>query len=516
MGNCASRLRIQKFGNGDPLHSLDQTHQVKYLIGYFNDLGASSILEEPNYFDRDYLAEFSAFYGISTKGYPNVCRRVHVFSIPLNRDMLRKAAAGKTNVITRLQSAYLGFLVLRPIKAAPFGRTVVVWYPEDSPSTPRITEPARIYSVHIAGFTLQISGLAWQQQDTGVGACATVGLWTMLHSSAFDDHHAIPTTAQITQSAHSTASLGSRVFPSKGLTIYQICEAIKANQLAPMVFEGDIKDNSGINVVGFSKERFSAACSSLIRSGYPVLIIGNLEGIGGHAVCVVGFRSCTPNPPGNAGSVLLEESDIQYIYIHDDNIGPNVRFSIEVDTTNKFVRLTSNPPPLRGNIARPQTTPYPAFIPTQLVVAVHEDLRTSPDQLHQDGYRRAADIYTLLAALLRSNNLAAIPLSFSTRFIKLSEYVEEELNRTLGTKPKLLSRTRLALWEFVPPMSLHVGMLRIGTWNGTPLVDVLFDTTDSDRNHPVFSHISYANFIPQITTHLTTQGRDFGVCVEAY
>jgi hypothetical protein len=517
MGNVASKLRIHKFGNGDPLHSLTPSTQVNYLIGYFHDLSASSILEEPNYFDRDYLAEFSAFYGISSKGYPNVCKRLHVFSITLKREMLRKAASGNTNVISRFRRSYLGFIVLRPIQAAPLGRTVVVWYPENYPATPRVTEPARTYSVHISGFTLLIKGLAWQQQDTGVGACATVGLWTMLHSSAFDDHHSIPTTAQITESAHHTASLGSRVFPSKGLTIHQICEAVKSNKLAPIVFDGDIKDQNGRDVIGFTNERFSAACTSLIRSGYPVLIIGNLEDIGGHAVCAVGFRSCIPNHPGNAGTVSLEESDIQYIYIHDDNIGPNVRFAIEEDANRSFVRLTSSPPPVRGNQVRPTINQYPAFIPTQLVVAVHEDLRTSPDQINQDGYRIATNLYALLANVLKSSEQEPIPLSFSTRFIKLSEYLEEELKTTLGSNKSLLSRTRLALWENVPPMSLHIGMLRIGIWDGTPLVDVLFDTTDSDRNHPVFAHISYAQYIPVMTEYLTENyGFDFGICVKSF
>ncbi len=48
MTNGASKLRLHKFGNGDPLHSLEQTQQVKYLIDYLSDLNAESILEEPN------------------------------------------------------------------------------------------------------------------------------------------------------------------------------------------------------------------------------------------------------------------------------------------------------------------------------------------------------------------------------------------------------------------------------------------------------------------------------------
>jgi len=516
MTNGASKLRLHKFGNDDPLHSLEQTQQVKYLIDYLSDLNAESILEEPNYFDRDYLAEFSAFYAVSTRGYSNVCRRIHVFACAVNRRLLRRASQGNQTAIQQLSTSYLGFIVIRPIKAAPLGRTVVVWYPENKPHTPRITEPMRDYRVNIAGFSLKVKGLAWQQQDTGVGACATIGLWIMLHSSAFDDHHAIPTTAQITQSAHSTASLGARVFPSKGLTIEQICEAIKGNKLAPMVFEGDVKTSNG-DVIGFSRVRFSAACASLIRSGYPVLIVGLLEGIGLHAVCAVGFRSSTPVPPQNGDPVVSQESNIDHIYIHDDNIGPNVRFEIESDATSNFVRLKRSAPPPPPGVNRLNTASYPNLIPKRLVVAVHEDLRTSPDQLHQCGMMKAHKIFSALSGLLKSAGHDPLPLSFSTRFIKLSEYIGRELNNTLGNNPKLLGKVRLALWEKVPPMSLHIGVVRIGAWDATPLIDILFDTTDSDRNHPVFANVCYQSVSTQLAQYLaTTEGEEFGISVEAF
>ena len=110
-----------------------------------------------------------------------------------------------------------------------------------------------------------------------------------------------------------------------------------------------------------------------------------------------------------------------------------------------------------------------------------------------------------------------MPLSFSTRFIKLSEYIGRELNNTLGNNPKLLGKVRLALWEKVPPMSLHIGVVRIGAWDATPLIDILFDTTDSDRNHPVFANVCYQSVSTQLAQYLaTTEGEEFGISVEAF
>jgi hypothetical protein len=110
-----------------------------------------------------------------------------------------------------------------------------------------------------------------------------------------------------------------------------------------------------------------------------------------------------------------------------------------------------------------------------------------------------------------------MPLSFSTRFIKLSEYINCELENTLGDNPGLLGKVRLALCEKVPPMSLHIGVVRIGLWNATPLMDVLFDTTDSDRNHPVFAHVCYQSISTELAIFLTkTKGEDFGISVKAF
>ncbi len=525
MANKKSKLIFHAFGP-DAIPEFSHIPQVSYLLSYLDELEATTIVEEINYFDRDYLAEFSAFYSVSSKGYQNICRRLHFFSgKQFTRRLLKSAAAGKIPSLKRLKNNYLGFIVIRPIPAAPLGRTVVRWYADDerNKSTPRVTEPSREYFVHLAGIRLTVRGLAWQQQDTGVGACATVGLWTMFHSSAFDDHHAIPTTADITRAAHKRASLGARMFPSTGLTIHQICEAVKEQSLSPVISEGDIQDEQG-NVIGFSKERFSATCASFIRSGYPVLIIGQLGERGGHAICAVGFRSCAPDLVA-VGDVCLQDGGIEYLYIHDDNIGPSVR--LKIDQENKkinggnvnVVSLNPDAPPRRSKrpLVDRNNVNYDKIIPTQLLVAVHNDLRTSPDKLHQSGLRSAYKIAGVLKALAGITNTDGFGLTLSTRFVKLAAFMTTELENTLSAEPRILGNVRFALSEDVPPMSLHIGVVRIGLDDSTPLVDIIYDTTDSDRNHPVYAHIVYSSFLKPVIEGLErAKVGEFGVCVKAY
>lgn len=505
----------------NPLRNLPQVKQVQYLDVYLSELKASVVIEESNYFDRDYLDEFSAFYSLSSHGYPNICRRLHFFSSDeVNRDLLLKAASEDVDASKIIKETYLGFTVIRPIPSAPLGRTVLKWFPDNVPEMPRITHPSRTYRCHLAGVTLEVIGLAWQQQDRGVGACATVGLWVALHSSAFDDHHAVPTTAEITKAAHDGAALGTRMFPSHGLNMHQVMEAIKAQQLAPIWIAGDmqyVSSNSQL-IAGFSKERFASTCASFLRSGYPVLIWGqhlDENAVQKHIVCAVGFRE---SPPAEleSGNVGLQDSETLFLYVHDDNLGPSVRFRIidnDCDEKGNAIPVTIQTDPPNTETDKSPTADYPVIRPEALCIAVHECLRISPDNLHIIGKTISQQLCNTLNIILEANGHEKISVSSSSRFIKLADYIGFELGRTLANQDEVLGKTRMALTEKVPPMSLHTGVVRFALSNSTPIMDLLYDTTDTDINCPVFAHVVYDE---TVATNIMSQSIGMGELVEAF
>lgn len=505
---------------------LPSSRQLRYLYCYLRDLGAETILVEPHYFDKDYLSEFAAFYSVSSRGYPNTCRRLHFFSRSVTRQQLTNAVSGDSSTLTALQNSYLGFSVIRPISAAPLGCTVLAWYPDEVRATRRVTSPSRKYHCHLAGIRLSVTGLAWQQQDSAVGACATVGLWSMLHASSFDNDHSAPTTAQITEAAHQTAVTGARVFPSNGLTIIQLLEAIKRYHMAPFAMSGDIQPkmpavgtNSVQRSAGFSKERFASTCASFIRSGYPVLAIGHSMGIGRHAVCITGFRE---EPPGDVPPRAVKAADesIVHVYIHDDNLGPNVRFAVTTHSRFGQVMLVPDPPETkREGVNASPTLGHPEFVPQQLVVCTHEDLRTSPDKLNGTGLKICADISAQMNRLLELSGLPQRGLLYSCRFMLVRDYLSQELAMLFSgdDTSDLLGRVRLEIVERVVPMSKHIGVVRISLQDSTPLLDVLYDTSDSDLNHPVFAHVSYGLNVCRILEGVEGYGdQRFGVQIKAF
>lgn len=498
-----------------------QSTQSHYLIRYLSDLNASKVVVENNYFDRDFLAEFSAFYCLSAKGYPNVCKRIHFFSSDCVDREYFSIACGDDEAHKRvLQENYLGYIVVRPITDSPFGRTVLKWFPDMTPSTPRNTQPSRIYVCNVAGIELKVTGLAWQQQDSGVAACATIGIWTMLHSSAFNDRNAIPTTSMITEAAHSSALVGRPAYPSHFLQYNQIQHAIMQLGFMPAITSGDLPNQF------FTKERFANTCAAYIRSGYPMLI-GAIHNDGvqvGHAVCAVGFREAAPAESLATDKVSLQDDNIEYIYIHDDNIGPNVRFKLN---TEKFVlpngvhiercALQMDAP---AYLSRDQTNSIDmtTLIPQTLIAAVHQDLKITSDSFFRHGIGLASTIHKGLNLLLESQKLNKSPLVLSTRFIMLKDFLSLELGRQLQGEAELLSNVRMHLHENVPPMSLHLALLRIALPDASVLVDILFDTTDTDKNRSVFCHIIYAPLFESFLSPIDQEeiNQRLGIAVRAY
>jgi len=527
------KFRFYAFEQDAFLEEYEALHRsnVQYFRQYLIDSSASLVIEETHYFDRDFLSEFSAFYSVSAKTIPNFCKRLHLFKSAVSEETFWQAVSGKKNEIDILQSNYLGFIVLRPLERAPFGRTVLKWY--DVNKDNRNTECSRPYRAHIAGIKLTVTGLAWQQQDECVSTCATVSLWSLLHSSAFDDFHQVPTTAQITQFAHSAIPNGRMTFPSGGLTMEQIGEAIKSYGLSPCILTGDLDDSLLRSQTTFSKEKLANNLASFLRSGYPVLLFGfqtEKDSIGNrdspmHAVCAVGFRDGIVLKQETEERWVWQDSELKTIYIHDDNLGPSVRFEIieEEDSEDGCSYIKPVPPKystgpdIFSNIGR--------FYPSYLVAAVHQELRSKPETIIRTGSEIVDELCNFLEVELSeesSNSELVNKLKFildrklvlSTRFIKLTRFLGRELGRFFdGTDNELLGIVRKRLIEGVDPMSLYLGVIRIGIGN-TPIIDILCDTTDP-RLKP-FCHMVYHPFVSALTEkYCETYSRDLGPLVQA-
>ena len=492
----AEKLEIHPLGSNDTffcslLRQQKLNLQGKYLLSYLRDIDVKTVIIEPHYFDKNYLEEFAAFYSKSAYGHINKCKRIHFFSNTFDKEKFGLFLSNDPQINDEMIEGYLGFTAIRPINHAPFGTTVLKKYLDRENQYERI-QTKRKYTAHIAGKSLTIEGLAWQQQDTAVGACATVALWTALSSSAFDDHHSIPTTAKITSLAHKTASLGSRVFPSGGLSFEQMCESIKENDLSPILIAGSEGDY-------FTKEEFLSSLCSYLRSGYPVIAMGIQEGYG-HAICITGFREASFGESND--EVGFADVGVTTIYAHDDNIGPYVRFKIEQkivkieNKKKKIVYLSPKAPKPYRERTDDITKNHPDFYPTMLLIAVHNDISISADDLNRMGLDDIGGTIANHIQHLKLIDLKKNSLTIGTIIIKGTNFLDEKLEELIENK-KNLGRVRLDIWEKIRPMSLHIGIIRIGI-NKQPIMDVIFDTTNIPEGQLPIAHIVYSSHVIHI------------------
>jgi len=147
------------------------------------------------------------------------------------------------------------------------------------------------------------------------------------------------------------------------------------------------------------------------------------------------------------------------------------------------------PPPLHSNSLTNPTGSYSQLVPTSVSAALPDEVRMSSDYLN--GFAlRVAD---LTASFLARPSLKLPGVSFSASFMRVSDYWGPELGRRLSGRR--LTKVRLAFSNHVRPMSLHVGVVRIGL-QGSPLFDLLLDTSDSELSPKLFAHVMFQRFHP--------------------
>ena len=135
--------------------------------------------------------------------------------------------------------------------------------------------------------------------------------------------------------------------------------------------------------------------------------------------------------------------------------------------------------------------------------------------------RHTSYIEEIVNHFAESIGIEKFAFAVSSRFFRISDYLGSELRDRLSGSSresrKVLSTVRLALTENVNPMSLHIAVVRIGLINSNVLVDIICDTTDSDRNHPIFAHVAYVEVMADAIRLLESATNvRFGVCVRAY
>lgn len=304
------------------------------------------------------------------------------------------------------ESQYLGFSVIKDLKGTPVGRTVMKCYKSDPANRDfkRRFSCTKKYVVHFCGCELNVDGLAFQQQDIGVSACATTALWSALQKTADVDPIAAMTPVQITRLATQYSLPSGRPLPSEGLDIAQMCSAVQAAGASPNLFRVN-EDHLQARYI----------LRSAILSGFAPVLAMKHPSLGGHAVVAVGLKEKQLGTPLN---VHFHQHSVTGLYIHDDRLGPNLRCNYKLPTTlNK---------PLGLDIELRDSGDVEEWELLYVLVPMHPKIRLSFANVEQ----LAADIVTELLALHESYikgkfSVDNHPLAFDIQIHRCFKYVEK-------------------------------------------------------------------------------------------
>jgi hypothetical protein len=444
-----------------PLREYQKAHlQLEYVDRYVRqpELGAKSIAVEEHYIDRDFIEDYSAFYSRNLTEFPNYCRRVHFFSLDkraaarklaalrriTNKDRFRKAAASFS------RDYYLGFCVLKPLWGSPVGRTILKCFPQLKEEDGRRREFGGTCSVivHLMGIPLRVQGLAFQQQDLGVSACATTALWSALHRMRDLEGGAPATPAHITMRASEFALPFGRSMPSEGLDLNQMCQAVQSFGYSPALSRAD----------QFLVTRwilFSAVRSEMS----PVVILAQGD-TDFHAVSVAGIKTeAVSITPGEGAIVHDMSGDLCALYIHDDRYGPYLRAPIV--NRNNAMELEIE---LLGG------QPKEIWRVSHVLIPMHNKVRLSFPQLLTISHWLALQFRAAQEAL----GLSPVCVRHAAWIERSSSYLEDQI---IGKAP---ARVREQLCTEIR-LSRYVGIVRLRL-NETEELDVVLDTTSTERN----------------------------------
>lgn len=393
------------------------------VLGHALALGARTAVVEYRYLDPDWRNEHREFYATTFRRYPSVAHRLHFFAESPDPAFFSHERPASFDRMT-----YLGYCVLRPVSAAPVGRTML------RPTVPGDLTCVTRDQVNLFGAELLIEGSPFIAQDAQLSRCAQTTTWVTAyyHHLKFGGPRILP--GEIAKAVADNLEYG-RQLPSPGLTIGQMADAARSIGLPPLVYP--------LRHLARGETIPRMVCRYL-NSGIPVTITTR-----SHAFVLVGYGRSRDA----AGKDLL------HFVRHDDEVGPYRRVDDwKLDDHGQWEYAIV---PL----------PEKVYLPGENAEAIGEEkIRDQLDRGRTEGAR------TLLSRL----NDPDRPLSFRSTVVLSNEF-KSTLRDRLYPDAVTAAYQRMQLSRFVWVVELTDRALRDA---GKPcvLAEAVIDATDHVRD----------------------------------
>ena len=414
----------------------------KYFCNYFDDgtgIGAKTIVIEHKYLSKSYLIDYSNFYSTCHSPYERFCKRIHFFADEFDNRKLTALINNPKSKLGKIWESYLGYIVVKPLPKVFIGATILKTY-QNSPTDNRFFPATKIYKVNIFGKELIINSLAFQEQDSVVGACASSALWSAFNKTSELFQTPLHSPSDITKSAKNLFYNSGRTYPNHGLDYYQIGNAIDAIGLV-----SELRNTKHFISAGYLK----SFIYSYNKIGLPVLLGIELPE-GGHLITITGFKEETNLSFTRTNVIALKAEKIEKFYAHDDQVGPFTRIIINGSGKIETEWLDANGDNVMANFS-------------SIFVPIFNKIRLTFENIYSKV--SLIDFY-FLNCIPSLNIYWDIYLDFSNK------YKNELQNNTLigqGDKYRILTQ----------PLSKYIWIAK-GMVSEECIIELIFDATEID------------------------------------
>ena len=336
------RCAILEVISGKIVNPDEQFKIVRNLSGYLSELRVQCAVIEEDYVDRDYLDDYGRYYSRCDAEYKRRCCRIHFFSKTYEeKDIINVVSKSdgkeRAGEFADFAETYLGFVVIRPLSTAIVGRTCLKPYPQEDAEqkdTGRRYRALTDVRVSFFGRELVVRCMPFLQQDSTTAACASCALWSAFMVTAQLFRHKLYCPGCITALATEHGMYEGLSFPNGGLWNRDLTYATRAVGLEPLWLGGDM----GYEEVDLSPNphELFGYIYAYSNVGLPIILTGFMvdgKGCrGGHAVTINGYH--LGDGSGREGRFVSDRID--KIYVHDDQVGPGARVTLD-RATGKWI-----------------------------------------------------------------------------------------------------------------------------------------------------------------------------------
>lgn len=241
------------------------------LVGALKE-NLTFVYEKP-YIDKVFRDSYYTYFASKHKSIKRDCIRISIFEGSFN-----EADFFTGDKKSQIQSAYLGFFVLRPTKGKFLGRSLIS--PKAFFQQSFLTCLVKV-KTQLFGIPLEVHAFPHSSQDSHTITCAETTIWAIMEYFGNRYPEYKPTLpSEITKVL--SASYTHRVYPSEGLTAIQISKALKEFNFGVVTYSYK-KDNP-------DQSELFRTISTYIESGIPVILSVTTEFSLGHAVIACGHE----------------------------------------------------------------------------------------------------------------------------------------------------------------------------------------------------------------------------------